>query len=188
MYINKHSILTLIRLFWKISKQQRLPGDACKTCPVYLWLFQIQRDSYQRTWRLEIKTIPAAQVVSLPIFVHSKFPHILKPQLSRSLNGQSQPTKSPMCAALEDITETEDEPPWLFPPVAEPSLAEAPPWVFQECFSASMSTVTEKSWCSVHGRLKRRERGTGGHSQSAGRSLATPWEAPQGSRLQSLWS
>jgi hypothetical protein len=48
MYINTHSILTLIRLFWIISKQQRPPPPRrvmlVKLGPVYLRLFQIHRE------------------------------------------------------------------------------------------------------------------------------------------------
>lgn len=59
-------------------------------------------------------------------------------------------------------------------------------WFSRNTVLASMTTVTGRY--PVHARLKRRECGNGGHSRSAGRSQATPWVAPLGSRLQSLWS
>lgn len=91
------------------------------------------------------KKIPAAQAVSLPIFIHIKLPFVLKTQPSGPLTGQSQPTKPQVCAALEELSETEGAPPCLSPPDSEPFLAEAHAWALQKCFSASVPTVTEKS-------------------------------------------
>lgn len=60
------------------------------------------------------------------------------------------------------------------------------PW--KNAVLASVAAVTGKSSCLVHGRLKRQGCGSAGHSQSAGRSRATPGGAPLGSTPQSLWS
>lgn len=76
--------------------------------------------------KIRDKTIPTAQVVSLPIFVHIKFPFVLKTQPRGSLNGK---VSAQMCAALENLTQTEGEPPVSLHP------SRCPPWLKHHCGS-----------------------------------------------------